>query len=149
MLDDELLEILAEKLAGKRVTPRNTLITLVHEREGVPRRLVLDQYPLNEVIDQLNQYADLWRCSECTAWTPEADLVEHKGERVCFKCRPDLGKRAAPDEYPRVLLDEDDVEEPEDYAEERDLQEELRAFTAHDDDDPPPTDAQLSIVREG
>jgi hypothetical protein len=147
VLDDDLLALLAERIQGTRKSPRGPLIALVNEMEGTPRREVLERYPLDEVIKQLQEQEDLWRCAECQIWTRSTKLVESRGgELVCYDCRPDLARRDNPDFQKAASSDED--EEP-DSVEARNLDEELRSFLPGDDDrDESPNDTMLNIRGE-
>jgi len=150
VLDDEILALLAERLQGKNRSPRAPLIALVNEHEGIPSREVLDQYPLNEVIEQLQEMEDLWRCAECQCWTRLTEIVEAKDketgkkEKVCFSCRPDLARKLHPDWIPPVSVDEDEI----DSAEARDLGEEMRSFMPSDDDEGDPANDSTFTVLE-
>ena len=150
MLDDEILALLAERLQGRNRSPRTLLITLVNEHEGIPHREVLEQYPLNEVIGQLQETEDLWRCAECQRWTRLTEIVEAKDketgkkEKVCFSCRPDLARKLHPDWIPPADVDEDEA----DSEEARNLNEEMRSFMPPDDDDGDPANDSTFTVLE-
>jgi hypothetical protein len=150
VLDDDLLALLAERIQGTRKSPRGPLIALVNEMEGVPRREVLERYPLDEVVKQLQEQEDLWRCGECQIWTRATKLVESRGnEPVCYDCRPDLARRDNPDFQKAASSSSDDEDEEPDSAEARSLDEELRSFLPGDDDrDESANDAMLNIRGE-